>query len=53
MKGPDIALMPLVLKVLFVNCISGENIASLRKALYKVGVVIRRLRTRWVWLLGG
>ena len=41
MKGPDISLMPLVLKVHFLNCISGEGINNLRKTLYKVGVARR------------
>jgi len=36
-KGPDIPLMPLVLKVHFLSCLSGEGISHLRKTLYKEG----------------
>lgn len=35
-KGPDIPLMPLVLRIHFVSCASGEGIPNLRKTLYKV-----------------
>ena len=37
-KGPDIPLMPLVLRVHFVSCSTGEGIPSLRKTIYKVSV---------------
>lgn len=35
-KGPDIPLMPQVLRIHFVSCATGEGIPNLRKVLYKV-----------------
>ena len=35
-KGPDIPLMPLVLRIHFVSCATGEGIPNFRKTLYKV-----------------
>lgn len=35
-KGPDIPLMPQVLRIHFVSCTTGEGIPNLRKVLYKV-----------------
>ena len=45
-KGPDIPLMPIVLKVHFINSSSKEGIANLRKSLYKV-------HTQVGWWVGG
>ena len=35
-KGPDIPLMPLVLRIHFVSSATGEGIPNLKKTLYKV-----------------
>ena len=35
-KGPDIPLMPRVLRIHFISCTTGEGIPNLRKVLYKV-----------------
>lgn len=36
LAGEDIPLMPLVIKVHFVNNFTGEGVANVRKSLYKV-----------------
>ena len=38
-KGPDIPLMPLVLRIHFISCSTGEGIPNIKKTLYKVCVL--------------
>ncbi len=42
--GYDIPLMPLVIKTLFVNNVTGEGVANIRKTLYKVNLYLYKNR---------
>lgn len=35
-RGPDIPLMPLVLRIHYINSVTGEGIPNLKKSLYRV-----------------